>query len=196
VVLIVLVGSYFGWQQFGPQEPEPIVSPTSDTPTPTPQKPATSLPGQLIEKAQSALDARRQGEQDRVDAVLDGKAVPDSQFQRIQQAPVPDPEAEPEAVPEQVTTQSQSVIAPGVTATTTRVMSAIEASPAFRALVGQMRINGVFQGSPARALLNGHTYREGQLVDAGLGIYFDSVVAEEKLIVFRDASGAIVQRKY
>lgn len=117
-----------------------------------------------------------------------------SHFKRIPQAPVL--VAEPEPVPEQVTTQSQSVIAPGVTATRTTVMSAIEASPAFRAFVGQIRINGVFQGSPARALLNGHTYREGALIDPSLGIYFDHVVSEKKLIVFRDSNGAIVQRKY
>jgi hypothetical protein len=195
VVLIVLgVEAYFGWQQFGPGASEPTVPQSLATASTTPKKPAMTLPGQLIEKAQSALGAPRQGEQNRVDAVLDGKAVPESQFKRIPRAPVLVPEPEP--VPEKVTTQSQSMIAPGVKATTTTVMSAIEASPAFRSFVGQVRINGVFQGSPSRALLNGHTYREGALVDPALGIYFDHVVPEKKLIVFRDSSGAIVQRKY
>ena len=192
-IVLGLVG-YFGWQQFGPGASKPIVPPALTTPAATSKKPATTLPGQLIEKAQAAIDSRLQEEQDRVDAAIDGKEVPEGQFKRIENAP--SPELQPEPVAEQVTTQSQSTIAPGVTATTTRVMSAIEASPAFRSFVGQMRINGVFQGSPARALLNGRTYGEGALVDPSLGIYFDHVVSEKKLIVFRDSSGAIVQRKY
>jgi hypothetical protein len=192
LVLVVLGGGYFAWQQFGSSASDSTALQSAATPAAAPNKPATTLPGKLVEKAHAAVNARRQGEQDRVDAVFDGKDVPDSQFKRIQQTPEP----EPEVLPEQVTTQSQSTIAPGVTATTTTVMSALEASPAFRAFVGQIRINGVFQGSPARALLNGHTYREGELVDPSLAIYFDSVIADKKLIVFRDASGAIVQRKY
>ena len=38
--------------------------------------------------------------------------------------------------------------------------------------------------------------REGETVDSGLGIVFDGVDAERKLLIFKDKSGATVSRKY
>jgi hypothetical protein len=70
------------------------------------------------------------------------------------------------------------------------------ASPAFRAWVSAAKINGVFQGTPARALINDRLVRAGQTVDAALGIVFDHVDADAKTIVFRDRDGATVSRPY
>lgn len=80
VLLVIGVGGYFGWQYFGPGATEQAPSQGESTSVDSPKKPATTLPGQLIEKGQAAIEARRQGEQDRVDAVLDGKDVPDKSF--------------------------------------------------------------------------------------------------------------------
>jgi hypothetical protein len=91
-----------------------------------------------------------------------------------------------------ITTQ----LAPGITATTTARQVAGAASPAFRAWVGAASINGVFQGTPARALINGHIVQAGQMVEAALGISFDHIDADAKTIVFRDRSGATVSRPY
>lgn len=186
VLIIVGAGGYFGWQYFRPTTPEPMPESPAAQKAPTPSatlNKIAALPGQLINKAQQAVQAREESGQADVEAALAQKETP----------PTP---AEPEVVVQQVTAHSQSVIAPDVTATTSTVMSAVEAGPAFQNFVAQARINGVFQGSPSRALINGHTYREGEMVDPALGIYFDHVLPEEKLIVFSDDSGATVQRKY
>jgi hypothetical protein len=83
----------------------------------------------------------------------------------------------------------------GITATT-EVEVAAEASAAFRSFVANAKIGGVFQGNPPRALVNGRTTRAGETVDGGLGIMFDGIDAERKLIIFKDKSGATVARKY
>jgi hypothetical protein len=91
---------------------------------------------------------------------------------------------------------SQSQISKGITATTTTMLATVEASPAFQSFVAEMRVNGVFQGSPARALINGRTYNEGEIVGPNLDISFAGIEPDEKQIIFRDPTGAIVKRKY
>ncbi len=84
----------------------------------------------------------------------------------------------------------------GMSATTTDDVVATDASPAFRSWVASAKIGGVFQGSSPRVLINGRTVRVGTVVDDGLGIIFDSVDAENKMIMFKDGTGAIVSRHY
>ncbi len=83
-----------------------------------------------------------------------------------------------------------------VTATTTTGVIAGAADPAFRSWVTNVKINGVFQGSPARALINGRTVRAGQAVDDTLGITFDHLDTQTRMIVFRNRAGATVARRY
>ncbi|MFZ9682375.1 MAG: hypothetical protein ACO3DQ_04125 [Cephaloticoccus sp.] len=113
----------------------------------------------------------------------------------IRRPPPPPPAEEPTGAVN-VAALSQSQISKGITATTTTMLATVEASPAFQSFVAEMRINGVFQGSPARALINGRTYSEGEVVDPNLGIVFAGVEPDDKQIVFRDPTGAIVKRKY
>jgi hypothetical protein len=87
-------------------------------------------------------------------------------------------------------------LAPGVTATTEAVKAVRNASADFRAFVATARITGVYQGTPARAFINGRLVRTGEVVDSALDITFDSVDADTKNIVFKDASGATVSRRY
>lgn len=200
-VVVLLSAAYVVWQQFRPEPPPPAEPPAADKPaepaSPAPLTPSdtlnkiATLPGEMVGRAQDAIAAKRDSEQMRVDALAAGEEPPE----KTPAAPVTQPVAPPPA-PTTVEVQSQTQIAPGLTATNTTVMAAVEASPAFSAFVAEMRINGVFQGSPARALINGHTYREGQLIDPALGIVFDHVEPETKQIVFRDQSGATVSRKY
>jgi cytoskeletal protein RodZ len=198
---VLLSAAYVVWQQFQPEPPPPAAPVAPDKPAaPTQPAPLTpsdtlnkiaTLPGEMVGRAQDAIAAKRDSEQMRVDALAAGEEPP----VETPAAPAPEPVAPP-AAPTTVEVQSQTEIAPGLTATNTTVMAMVEASPAFSAFVAEMRINGVFQGSPARALINGHTYREGQLVDPGLGIVFDHIEPATKQIVFRDQSGATVSRKY
>ncbi len=87
-------------------------------------------------------------------------------------------------------------LAPGVTVTTEGVQAEVEASQSFRTFVADAKVSGVFQGTPARAFINGRLVRAGEVVDSSLGIRFDSVDVENRNIVFKDTSGAKVSRRY
>jgi hypothetical protein len=83
-----------------------------------------------------------------------------------------------------------------MSATTNDDVAATNASPAFSSWVANAKIGGVFQGASPRVLINGRTVRVGTTVDDGLGIVFDSVDVENKNIIFKDGSGAVVTRHY
>ena len=69
------------------------------------------------------------------------------------------------------------------------------ASPEFRARVVGLRLSGVFEGEPARAMIDGRLVRAGEVIDERLGLRFDGLEPGRRLR-FRDASGATVVRKY
>jgi hypothetical protein len=69
-------------------------------------------------------------------------------------------------------------------------------SDAFRQFVVNMRVNGVFQGENARAMLNGKMYHVGDLVEPKLNVTLFKVDPEAKQLVFRDETGAIMARRY
>jgi hypothetical protein len=96
----------------------------------------------------------------------------------------------------ETTTKATTDLAPGVTVTTEAVHAEIEASQGFRTFVADAKISGVFQGTPSRAFINGRLVRAGETVDASLGVRFDSVDTATKNIVFKDANGAKVSRRY
>ena len=54
----------------------------------------------------------------------------------------------------------------------------------------------MFQGSPARALINGKVTRAGQTVDEELGITFNGLDVEHKLLLFSDRTGATTSKHY
>lgn len=161
---------------------------------------AAAAPGAAVNSAQNAVTARRTAEQGKIDALVAGQEPVDPNRVVATPAPAPAKTAEtppppkPTSVFAPVTSVSQ--IAPGVTALTTTEVGGGIASPAFRSWVANARINGVFQGNPPRALINGRTVRVGQSVDDTLGILFDGFNIDEKTIVFRDRTGATVTRKF
>jgi hypothetical protein len=57
-------------------------------------------------------------------------------------------------------------------------------------------ISGVFQSPPHRIMLDRRLVYEGQEINAALGITFDHLELANKLIVFRDKTGALVTRSY
>ena len=93
-----------------------------------------------------------------------------------------------------------SVSAQGGVSATAAIEVANEASAAFRAFVANAKIPSVIGGTPggpaAKATINGRVVRAGDSVDAGLGIVLESINIEERQMVFRDKSGAIVVRRY
>ncbi|MFM1850728.1 MAG: hypothetical protein RIS54_412 [Verrucomicrobiota bacterium] len=197
VLLVVVLGAggFAVWTLFlsGP-EPEPVIARPVPAPKPAdPPPPANvvqgaepqSTAGQVIASARDAAVAHK----DEIKTLSNEVMAEDL-------PPPPPPPAEEPAGAVKVAALSQSQISKGITATTTTMLATVEASPAFQSFVAEMRINGVFQGSPARALINGRTYSEGEVVDPNLGIVFAGVEPDDKQIVFRDPTGAIVKRKY
>ena len=87
-------------------------------------------------------------------------------------------------------------LTPGVMATTESVKAVPNASSAFRTFVASARINGVYQGTPPRAFINGRLVRTGEMIDSTMEIYFDSVDLTTRSIVFKDSTGATVSRRY
>lgn len=69
-------------------------------------------------------------------------------------------------------------------------------SDAFRAFVVHLRVSGVFQGEPARALLNGKMCRVGDIVDPGMEIKLVRIEPATKQLVFQDMTGATMPRRY
>ncbi len=59
-----------------------------------------------------------------------------------------------------------------------------------------IRVSGVFQGTPARALVDGRLVRAGDLIEPTLGIKFIAVDAETKHLILEEASGARLRVKY
>ncbi len=69
-------------------------------------------------------------------------------------------------------------------------------NPAFVAFADALRINGVFQGTPARAHINGRTVRSGAILDGVLGVVFTGIDVTTREILLQDPSGAIIRKKY
>ena len=223
-LLVLGAGGYFVWTKFISPPPPPPPPPVAAKPKPatpaaattapvtsslatkpaaplTPSDTANALahaPVNAINKAQDAVNARRNSEQSRIDAMASGQDVPDK---RAVNAATPADAAGAKAAksagpaPKPAATAS-ATLAPGISATSSDVDAVAEATPAFRAFVANAKITGVIGGTPAKIILNGRLARSGDLVDSTLGITFDSIDAERKLLIFKEKTGAIVTRKF
>jgi hypothetical protein len=108
----------------------------------------------------------------------------------------PDKPAVPDKPAASTTTSVATSLAPGVTAATTDVQAAVEASAPFRAFIANAKITGLLQGTSPRVFINGRTRLVGDVVDSGLGITFEGYDADKKLLQFKDKTGALVTRRY
>lgn len=194
VAVLAVSGGIVGYLYFTmpaaepPPPPKPVLAAPAKAPASTPAaKPTTAL-GQAVDKARAtvATNARRIDEQNEI---VGGESPAPA---AAGSAPTRMPVAAEPVKPALVTTQ----IAPGVTASSASMDITGNASAAFRAWVGNARISGVFQGTPARALVNGRAFRAGQSVDDSLGIVLDAIDTTAKTIRFRDRSGATALRRY
>ncbi|MBM3855112.1 MAG: hypothetical protein FJ399_18485 [Verrucomicrobia bacterium] len=174
-------------------EPAAPAAPTAAPATTSPGTPSTTLnevaqiPAKAIGKAQSAIEARRASGQTRVDAATAGEDLADKPA-------VAAPGPTPKGPVTQAATGVRSVTK-GVSATAP-LDAVADASPEFRSFVANAKISGVFQGTPARAFINGRMARSGEVVDPALGIVFEGVDPVKRHLLFKDKSGAVVARKY
>ena len=60
----------------------------------------------------------------------------------------------------------------------------------------KLTVGGVTQGKPSRVLINNRLIYEGDEVNRTLGIVFAQLDPANKLLIFRDQSGAAVTRSY
>ncbi|MCC5023986.1 MAG: hypothetical protein J6386_14905 [Candidatus Synoicihabitans palmerolidicus] len=72
----------------------------------------------------------------------------------------------------------------------------VEPSMEFQDWVSAARISGVREGQSPRAFINSILVRQGDTIDLQLGIVFQGVDANRNLVILRDASGAVVGKKY
>ncbi len=167
------------------------------------------LPGKAVDGAKESIAGARAGEQDRVDSVLEGKETPD----RTGVGSVTPAELEarlkaqqPQAKPANSgADEAYSGVGGSAGGVKTEPATEAGAKPVAPPPVASARlvryaeglnVSGVFQGTPARALVNGRLIREGDVVDPSLGIRFVGVDAETKHLVLEEASGAQVRVKY
>jgi hypothetical protein len=195
---------YFAYSlYFAPEPPPPppvtkkapAAQKSAPPPSPAPAPKAAPAPATPVAKAKAVTESRAQAVAESAAPVAAASApapaapspapAPSSQ---AAPAPAPAPAAEPPT--------ARATIAKGVTATTTLEQAGADASVEFRTFVANAKVSGVFQGTPARAFINGRLARAGETVDASLGIVFDRIDADKRHIVFRDRTGATVTRRY
>ena len=198
LALLVAVGIYSVRQLTKPhpkvQAPVAVATPPAApvvpaAAQPTPVKPASKLvdkpvsaAGKAIAKARDLVAAHdKQVKEQGVDSVLEEPTAT---------TVTKTPTSSTVAPPSSVTLVTESVATPA------QPEPPPPASDAFRQFVVNMRVNGVFQGENARAMLNGKMYHPGDVVDVKLGVSLLKIEVEAKQIVFRDADGAIVSRHY
>jgi hypothetical protein len=199
VVSVTVLGSvgFIAWKQLlapPPATPPQAATPVNPAPAPaattaappvlhaagTPSETMNKLanaPAQAINKAKEALAKRNASGQTNIDPLDENASNPAATANTPQPA------------------TAMTSVAPGLAAST-QVDAALAASPAFRSFVANAKVSGVFQGNPARAMINGRLFRAGETVDPGLGITFSGLDPERHSLVFKDKSGAIVARKY
>jgi hypothetical protein len=189
--MVVIAAAFFGYRKLTADSPS-APAPVAETPArpSTPSKTLNDLsaaPAAAISKAEAVVAAVAANEEGGVEEVLEPQEMPVRPVRRS--APKP---AQKTPAPATSTTS----LAPGITATTTLKEVDGDATPAFRSWVAQARISGIFQGSPPRALINGKTVAAGQIVDDVLEITFEGIDSTAKQLIFRDATGASVMRKF
>jgi hypothetical protein len=118
-----------------------------------------------------------------------GTPDPGSEPPKVEPKALPPPPPEP-AAPAQVKLPGGIVISSVASADAPVVRATF-----FYWIVNQ-NISGVFQSPPHRIMLNGRLVQEGDVINRPMGVTFDRLDPANKVIVFRDKTGATVTRSY
>ena len=206
VVVVVGVVAFFAYRFLQPKvepaaalvAPKPVVPPAKLAPTAVATEPPAhqvvvadpqSLPGKMVGKARDIAAAHDQsGQVNGVGEVLGDPPetpLPARSTPPTHAASTP---ASQRDIPLDASTPPQEAMVDKP--------AAPPASIAFRTFVANLRVSGVFQGEPGRALLNGRTIRIGEVADNTLGIRLSRLDYDRKILYFEDNSGATMQRRY
>ncbi|MFT3783248.1 MAG: hypothetical protein QM790_14660 [Nibricoccus sp.] len=203
VLVAVVVGGFYAAKYLFKAHPKPAVAtksaaaPGVENKAPAPAKPAaTSRPvvldnpqstaGKAVARARDTIAAiEKRDQEEGVSSVLSSSTS---------EPAVPRPSAAP--TPSQPGTITASTPSEQPAEPANQPEPEVVPSEPFKAFVKNLRVNGVFQGENARAMLNGKMYHIGDVVDAKLSVTLFKVEAEAKQLIFRDDTGAIVKRRY
>lgn len=178
IIAIVLVGAigaggYMVYNMMfgGIADYEAPATPVAAPPATTEPAGPSSVAGQLIDKAQDAVAAHDEVT-DAVDAAVEGESA--------------DEESPGEETPLVTIVTTPEALTP----------TEVQPSQAFQDWVSSAVITSVRESDDARAFINSIFVKQGDTVDAQLGITFDSVDADRNLVIFKDVTGAIVGKRY
>jgi hypothetical protein len=189
VAVALLAAAYFGYEKFMASPATPEIAEAPKRPV-TPSETLNAIaaaPAKAIQKAEGVVTAVNARESASRNELQGSEETPGKSAAKAAPAVAGKPVAA-------VTSTTQ--LAPGLSMTTTSSGVAGDASPAFRSWVVQARVSGVFQGTPARILINGRMVTSGELVDETLAITFERIDAATSTLVFRDRTGATVARRF
>lgn len=109
--------------------------------------------------------------------------------------PTGQPADQPPSAADQASAKSASPAATALVAAAQASDSSTDADPNFRAWVNGLKINGVRGGAVPRVLIGGASYNQGDVVNAEMGVIFDSYDAQRHILRFRDRAGMVVERR-
>lgn len=181
VLVLGAAGMFF----LGGDEPEPTPAPVTSAPTP----PQNGSP--VVDNPQSSQGKAVAKAADVVAKSNEARTLPDDDS--LAPATNESAGATPETPAGTVTADAPAPVTP--TPQVEAPKPPPPASVAFRAWVQNLRISSVRPGPPARALIGATTYEAGEVVEPRLGIIFEDYNNETRMIIFKDATGAIVERK-
>ncbi|MDE3084978.1 MAG: hypothetical protein KGJ37_07175 [Verrucomicrobiota bacterium] len=185
---------------------KPIVQASVPPPPSTPGKEHPATPYKAaVNKTEAVIAAHTGASSKQVAKVLDEtKPAPAPEVKPAASAPAPQgkpvvafnlPAAKSE--PQLPAAKTQPPTPPPAPQTVHIELSPVEqASPAFRAFIVNTHVNGVFQGNPPRALINGRTVTVGEIVDPQLGITFAGIDVQQKRIFLKDPNGTTLAKEY
>ncbi len=205
-------GGFFAWKKFLAPAPAPVVvAPTAGAPvkkapavtagTPAPPAPMKNEPGtpsdtlntvahtpiNAINKAKGVVAGRDASGQSHVAPIIDGSDVANKSA-----APAGTKTGSPGS---RTGGGAVTTLAPGLSATNTGDAGA-DATPAFRALVGNLKVSSVIGGPAPKATINSRVIRVGEVVDGTLGVMLEGVDEGARQLIFKDKSGALLSRRY
>lgn len=174
---------------------------------------AAQLPGEAVEEAKQSLAGARDKEQARLDSILEGKDVPaeralgnvtpvemEAKLRERNNGPTvssaPSGAGAGEAASSADATPVVAYAGEKAAEEASAAPQAVQPGARFLRYAEGIRVSGVFQGTPARALVDGRLVRQGELLEPTLGIKFAEVDAQAKQLVLEDASGARVRVRY
>lgn len=189
-----------------PPKPRPVAQvPKQVAPQPTAQPPATgpqpAAPttgfGKAVAKAKDVAGKTAQDQTAATNEVLDADAAKPGVTPPASTPPVSPAATSPASAP---ATNNSAVTTPAVASVEPAPTVAKPAAPpppsvAFKAWVQNLKISGVRGGATPRVFIERTAYAPGDLVNPQLGVYFETYNAETRMLVFKDKSGATVERR-